>query len=651
MAACGGSCVFIDRAFPPYTDRSKSGGGGWAYSPPWVGVWLAMLAALIPLPATAATLPSQKTEASGVSVEFLTARPLENEDVLLRFSVRNTDGSKVAGIRPAAWIDSRDPANGGGTCKEKIQSFLGGSLRARPVVDLNSYFIVTLNAEPSLAVIDPLVGFGGSKLLTAVTLQSPGVDWVLSRDQGRLFVSMPLVNRVAVVDTEAWEVIANIDTAFRPGRLLLQGDQLWVTHQNARAAETAITVIDTQKLAVAASIVTGRAPHQLVFTADGKQAFVTNGAEGTVSVIDAVSPKKIADVATGTYPIGIAASSLSANLYVIDSADGTISVIDANARKVTRRIDAKPGLSSIQFAPGGRWGFVTNGTENVVHVLDSATSTIVTTATDIGKNPDQVSFTDDFAYIRAAGSDEVRMIRLAALGDDPNANIATFPAGQFPPSAAGAESFASAIVPAPEPKAVLVANPADRLVYYYMEGMAAPMGNFSPVKRSPKAALVIDRSLRESEPGVFSIRTKIPAAGDYDVAFFLNAPRVVHCFDLTVRPDPAAKQKLADRAVKIEPLLADKPIHAGQELEVRFRLTHPGTSEPHRGLHDVRALAFLAPGTWQKRFAAVSAEDDGVYSVKLTVPETGVYYVFLESDSLELKLNGSRPLIFEAVER
>lgn len=31
------------------------------------------------------------------------------------------------------------------------------------------------------------------------------------------------------------------------------------------------------------------------------------------------------------------------------------------------------------------------------------------------------------------------------------------------------------------------------------------------------------------------------------------------------------------------------------------------------------------------------------------VPEPGVYYVFLESNSLQLKVNKGRPLIFEAV--
>ena len=604
-----------------------------------------MLPALL---ASAGTPASQKIDRDGVTVELLSAEPKAGEDVVLRFQVRGTDGTRINGIRPAAWIDSREQP---GACKDKIQSFLGGTLRARPVVDLNTYSIVTLNAESSIAVIDPLLGFGGSKLLTAVTLQSPGVDWALTRDQRRLFVSMPLVNRIAVIDTESWSVVKNVDTAFRPARLLLDDEgRLWVTHHNERPDNPSLSVIDVQSLTVLSTVATGRAPHQLAFSPDGKQALVTNGSDGTVSIVDTATRAKVADVATGPAPTGIATSSLGAATYVIDGDDGSISVVDPNARKVTRRIEAKPGLNSIQFAPGGRWGFVTNAKENVVYVIDSATSSIITTATDIGKEPDQVAFTQDFAYVRAAGSDQVRMIRLASLAKDVEANIATFPAGQIPPGAAETVSFAPAIVAAPEPKAVLVANPADRVVYYYMEGMAAPMGNFTAAKRSPKAALVIDRSLRESEPGVFTIRTKVPAAGKYDVAFFLNSPRVVHCFDLTVKPNRDAPARVANREIAIEPILEKKPIHAGDELEVRFRLSDAETHELHRDVRDVRALAFLAPGMWQKRVAVEPAED-GTYRVKLPVPEAGVYYVFLESDSLRLKINAGRPLIFEAVSR
>ena len=594
---------------------------------------------LLALGCGSAAAAFEKIERYGVAVEFTSSRQVvAGKDVDLHFAIHGADGTPLSGVRPAAWIDVRDNT----ACRDKIQSFLSGTLRTRPQVDLNTYYVVTLNAEGSVAVIDPLLGFGGSKLLTAVGLQSPGVDWALTSDQKRLFVSMPLVNRVAVIDAESWRVAKNVDTALRPSRVALHRDALWV------ATETGVDVIDTRTLGVVASIPTGKGPHHLAF--GDEHAFVSNGGDGTVSILDAMSFAKIADVRIGATVDGLAHSTLGAALYAVDGTEGVVSVVDPKQRKVTARIALEPGLNSIQFAPGGRWGFVTNGRENEVHVLDSSTATLVTTAHNVGAGPDQIAFTDDFAYVRAAGSDQVKMIRLADLRPDAEPSMATFPGGQLPPAAARTESFAAAIVPAPEPKAVLVANPADRLVYFYNEGMAAPMGNFSAVKRSPKAVLVVDRSLRESAPSVFSIRTKVPEAGTYDVAFFLNNPRVVHCFKLAVQPDPGAPPKTAERTVKIEPLLEKKPIHAGDQVEVKFRLTDASTREPHRNLRDVRALAFLAPGTWQQRIPA-QPDGEGIYRITVPVPESGVYYVFLESPSLKLKLNQARPLIFEVLAR
>jgi YVTN family beta-propeller protein len=588
-------------------------------------------------PAAAPPTPApQKIERGGVTVEFEpAASAVEGEDVLLSFAIRAADGTPLKGIRPAAWIDERNAKT---ACRDKVQSFLGGTLSARPQVDLNTYYVLTLNAEASVAVIDPLIGFGGSKLLTAVTLESPGVDWVLSADQKRLFVAMPLVNRVAVIDTETWRVVKNVATGVRPSRLALQ-ERLWV------ASDEGVTVIDPRTLQIVKTIATGQAPHAFAF-APGV-AFVTNGRDGTVSVIDTATLAKRGDVATGKSADGLAYSTLGNALYVIDGIDGTISVIDPAEAKVTKRIAAKPGLNSIQFAPGGRWGFATNGRENVVSIVDSSTASIAMTARDVGAGPDQVAFTDDFAYVRASGADQVKMIRLADLGRDKEPNFASFTGGQIPPGAARTVSFAAAIVAAPEPKAVLVANPADRLVYFYNEGMAAPMGSFSAQRRSPKAVLVLDRSLRESAPNVFTIRTRVAEAGTYDVAFFLNEPRVVHCFELAVAANPKAPRRL-ERTVKIEPLLDRAPIHAGGVIDVKFRLSDGSTSELHRNVRDVRALTFLAPGIRQQRIAA-TPDAEGLYHVQVPVPESGVYYVFLESPSLNLRINEGRPLIFEAV--
>ena len=120
-------------------------------------------------------------------------------------------------------------------CRDLVQSFMQGSLRNRPDVDLNAYYILALNKEPNISVIDPLLGFGSSKLITLVMLESPGADWVLLGDGKKLFVTMPLANRVAVIDTATWKVATNIDVEGEPSRLAVQpdGKYLWVASDAA----------------------------------------------------------------------------------------------------------------------------------------------------------------------------------------------------------------------------------------------------------------------------------------------------------------------------------------------------------------------------------------------------------------------------------
>ncbi len=96
--------------------------------------------------------------------------------------------------------------------------------------------MLTLNEDATLSVVDPLFGYGSSKLLTMVFLKSPGEDWVLSGEGERLFVSQPDSSLVAAVDTATWKVIAEIATGPHPRRLGLQpdGHYLWVGHGRRR---------------------------------------------------------------------------------------------------------------------------------------------------------------------------------------------------------------------------------------------------------------------------------------------------------------------------------------------------------------------------------------------------------------------------------
>src|SRR4029079_3658878 len=171
------------------------------------------------------TTQTQKIVEQGVAIEF-TAEPLVQnvdtiraaEDVSVRFKVTDTTtGTPVKGLGLSAWLSVREGKTTEVTqCREKIQSYLTGSMRARPDVDLNSYYLLALNKSPDISVIDPLLGFGVSKLSTRVMMKSAGEDWVLTKDREKLFVTLPLVNQVAVIDTHSWKVVTEVDTGSKP---------------------------------------------------------------------------------------------------------------------------------------------------------------------------------------------------------------------------------------------------------------------------------------------------------------------------------------------------------------------------------------------------------------------------------------------------
>src|SRR6185369_10713495 len=372
-------------------------------------------------------------------------------------------------------------------------------------------------------------------------------------------------------------------------------------------------------------------------------AFVTNTDTRTVSVIDVRKLAILKQIKVGRYPATIAFSSLSKTAYVAVEDEGILA-IGGPEHDVIARIPTEPGVSVLGIPPSGHYGFALNPKKSSVYVFDLSSNRVVQTV-PVGPGSDQISFTQQFAYVRSTGSEFVTMIRLSDIGKE--AAVTKFPAGQRAPAESPSRSHAASIVAAPEDGAVLVANPADKMIYYYTDGMAAPMGSFQNYKRAPRALLVMDNSLRETERGVYSTTVRLNAPGQYDVAFLLDSPRVINCFELTIAENPNAPKK-PETTVKIEPLAKEAVANAGSPFSVRFKVTDLKTGNAKTDLHDLNVLVFLAPGIWQQRELAKPL-GEGVYETSFVPPSAGVYYVFFQSASLGLQFNQSTPLTIQAV--
>ena len=114
--------------------------------------------------------------------------------------------------------------------------------------------------------------------------------------------------------------------------------------------------------------------------------------------------------------------------------------------------------------------------------------------------------------------------------------------------------------------------------------------------------------------------TRLPSPGRYQVAFFLDAPRAVHCLRLAVDADPEkAKERRAALAPRVEYRAVERNAQAGRPFTLRLRILDPVTGEPRKDLRDVTLLGYAPPGSRQSRRPAAQVEP-GIYEATL-VPD------------------------------
>lgn len=577
----------------------------------------------------------------------VTADIRAGERALIKFKVSDIATEQpLAGLRPFAWLELQEGGHIEGdqdeqeaVCKQKVEGYLSGMLTSRPTVDLNSFFILALNDDPSISVIDPTIDVAGmTQLFALIQLNQSGEDWALSSDQNQLFVTIPATNQVAVADMDGFDVAQHIDGGINPKRISFQPDQasVWVGNDSDRKAQSGVTIIDPETLQTVTFIPTGAGHHELAFSIDSQYAFVTNSTSGSLSVIDTRTLEVIDDLKTGSQPMAIDVSAASGVIYVADTATGKIFVLDGENRNMITEIESDPGLAALQFAPDGRWAFATNPSLDKIIVID-ATEHTITHIAQVGGAPDQISFGENAAYIRAREAPKIYVIQLADLRPDRELELASVPIGSLPPGQYPSLPLAPGLSSVDKQQATLIANPIDDQVYFLPAGATSPSGSFQGHSLHPRAVTVVDRSLREDAPGVYSGRIRIPDSGTYLVAIMFSDPFLVHCFEFEAKPS----ESLADSTQTLPELILMNEGFAptaGEPLTLRFRLQDPQTNQGLTGVEDILVLATMVAGNWNTRQAAISL-GDGIYEVALTLPQPGLYSLFFAIPSMGVTPN------------
>jgi DNA-binding beta-propeller fold protein YncE len=474
-------------------------------------------------------------------IEPQSASSAANTGTALRVRLSVHDSSTHApltGLHPSVWMslntDETVP------CTARARAFLRRSLlEKQPELDLNDYHVLVLNQDATIHVVDPQFSSGRSRLLASIPLPGRADDWLLSADQSKLFVSISQSGELLMIDTATWTIIHRVKIS-GVQKLAIQPDEhyIWASYFGS---ESGIAVLSAADLHPVKQIPLHTGRHDIAITNNSRVAFVTDPGAASVSIFDVTQLTRTHEVKTPGPASSIAYSAASQFAYVTTTSGSIVAINDRG--EIVGRIQAEPGLARIAFFRDGRFGFVLNPEKGLLHVIDAARNALVQTA-PINAAPEQIAFSDQLAYVVRRDSDLIEMVPLDALGA-PGAAVSTvdLPAAHNAFKHATADELTTTMVQAPGENAVVIANAADKAVFYYEEGMAAPMGTFSNFGKSPRSVLVVDRSLKEKSPGVYEAAGRLEKPGTYIVPVLLDTPRIVECFTLPIGvadPTPAA---------------------------------------------------------------------------------------------------------------
>jgi YVTN family beta-propeller protein len=196
-------------------------------------------------------------------------------------------------------------------------------------------------------------------LLLSIPPQAPAA--------ARAYVSNEDGETVSVIDTQKNEVVATIPVGKRPRGLKLNpaGSVLYVAVSGVPKCPPSvpdeecaklkrdlnadgIATIDTGTLKVTGLLKSGSDPEQFDLSRDGTRLYISNEDSAQASVLDTRSGTIIKTIPIGHEPEGVRVSPNGKWVIVTSETDSTISILDAGALKVLK--SAKVGMRPRDFA-------------------------------------------------------------------------------------------------------------------------------------------------------------------------------------------------------------------------------------------------------------------------------------------------------------
>lgn len=207
-----------------------------------------------------------------------------------------------------------------------------------------------------------------------------------------LYVSGGSVNTrgdVVVVDLESYEIVERIATDgaghinFGPG-----GRYAYVSNVDLDR----IAVIDTEAMELLATVSVGAGPNEAVASPDGAFVYTANVWDDSVSVVATDGWEEVDRIPAGEGTHGIAVSPDGTFVWTSNRASNDVTVIDAETREVVETIPAWESVNHLAISPDGSTVYVTATESGSVLLVDSRTFEPLGRV-EVGEEPHEIAFT------------------------------------------------------------------------------------------------------------------------------------------------------------------------------------------------------------------------------------------------------------------
>ncbi len=537
----------------------------------------------------------------------------------------------------AAWLQRQRPTLSEGelSCTDRLKSLVSMGVGRRADVDLNTYRILSLNADRTVAFINPFVGLNNAKLESIVALPGAPRAWVHAPARAELWVLLDgAPGRLVAIDTHRRQVARTIELPAGGEGATLAVDEdaarVWVALPGA--GRIALLDMAARNPAWRSAAAPGVRALQAVATPDGPMVLSTH-ADGRLtrwSAAEAGPPGPLRSWSLPHSAQRLAYSALARRLVAHD--EQALLSIDPEGTEVRRLALGHP-VADLAIADEGRYALALGGDR--LSMVDLASGTVqARSATLPGAR--QLALTGRFVY--AVGGDE-SAAHLWALADLRAGRVqpAQVLLGSAGTPAAADAGLRRAIV-APGGAGLLVANAADRLIYQYTEGMMAPVGSYANYKRVPLAIGLLDLGPREVAPGRYEVPVRYEAGGAHHLIVSGAGPRFVGCDRVALAPTSGQAQREAVPELKAR-LVEDRPL-AGARRRIVVAMSEQapkGAGQPLSRVPDLTLLMFDKRSGWQQRAHLRELGDAaGRYVTEVAVPQGAGYEMFVGSVSRDL---------------